>query len=618
MIRRLYSYFRPYRKHLALSLICVMMYSVTSGAMIYLASALPGLLYGTQAVSTAPTDALTNLGFFDGIRADLNRYVSDLLMSNDRTANLRNLCIALVIITLAKNFFLFLQGFFSAYVEQGITKRFRDQIYDHLQKLSLSFFHRSRTGNLISITMNDVQKIHETLNNTVNNLFRDPLQILMFLGFMVAVSWKLTLITIAVLILIFLSIYQVGKLIRRYSRRAQEAISDVSTTLEETINAIRIVRAYAAEPFEIKKFNERTRRYFRTMLKISRVRLISGPINELLGVTAVVIVLWWGGRQVLSAELLQPNDLMLYILAMFSIINPAKSVSSLHVKLNEGMASAQRIFDLLDTKPRVVETVRPVQIKSFEREIVFDNVGFEYNEGEPVLQDISFTVKKGQIIALVGPSGSGKSTLVDLLCRFDDPIAGAIKIDGHNLRELSMSSLRGLLGVVTQETILFNDSIRNNIAYPASSDDDERLVQAAKAANAYNFVMEMPNKFDTIIGNRGMMVSGGERQRLAIARALMKDPEILIFDEATSALDTESERLVQEAIDHLMNGRTAIVIAHRLSTILHADLILVLKDGRIVERGRHEELLRLGGVYRRLYDMQFERNDAAKAGAESA
>ena len=407
-------------------------------------------------------------------------------------------------------------------------------------------------------------------------------------------------------------------MIRRYSRRAQEAISDVSTTLEETINAIRIVRAYAAEPFEIKKFNERTRRYFRTMLKISRVRLISGPINELLGVTAVVIVLWWGGRQVLSAELLQPNDLMLYILAMFSIINPAKSVSSLHVKLNEGMASAQRIFDLLDTKPRVVETVRPVQIKSFEREIVFDNVGFEYNEGEPVLQDISFTVKKGQIIALVGPSGSGKSTLVDLLCRFDDPIEGAIKIDGHNLRELSMSSLRGLLGVVTQETILFNDSIRNNIAYPASSDDGERLVQAAKAANAYNFVMEMPNKFDTIIGNRGMMVSGGERQRLAIARALMKDPEILIFDEATSALDTESERLVQEAIDHLMNGRTAIVIAHRLSTILHADLILVLKDGRIVERGRHEELLRLGGVYRRLYDMQFERNDAAKAGAESA
>ncbi|MGB5138430.1 MAG: ABC transporter ATP-binding protein [Candidatus Zixiibacteriota bacterium] len=594
------------------------MYSLTSGAMIYLASALPGLLYGAEAVSTAPTDALTNLGFFDGLRTDLNNFVTQLLMSNDREANLRNLCIALVLITIAKNLFLFLQGFFTAYVEQGITKRFRDQIYNHLQKLSLSFFHRSRTGNLISITMNDVQKIHETLNNTINNLIRDPLQILVFLGFMIAVSWQLTLITIAVLALIFLSIYQVGKLIRRYSLRAQEAISEVSTTLEETINAIRIVRAYAAEPFEIKKFNERTRNYFRTMLKINRVRLISGPINELLGVTAVVIVLWWGGRAVLSAGALQPNDLMLYILAMFSIINPAKSVSSLHVKLNEGMASAQRIFDLLDVQPRVVEPERPIEIASFEREIVFDNVGFEYNEGEPVLQDISFKVKKGQIIALVGPSGSGKSTLVDLLCRFDDPGVGAIKIDGHNLRDLSMSSLRGLLGVVTQETILFNDSIRNNIAYPETDKDDGRLQRAAKAANAYNFVMEMPNQFDTVIGNRGMMVSGGERQRLAIARALMKDPEILIFDEATSALDTESERLVQEAIDRLMAGRTAIVIAHRLSTILHADLILVLKDGRVVERGRHDELLRVGGVYRRLYDMQFERNDATKAGAESA
>ncbi len=618
MIRRLYSYFKPFRKHLAISLVCVLLYSLTSGAMIYLASALPGLLYGAEAVSTAPTDALTNLGFFDGLRTDLNNFVTQLLMSNDREANLRNLCIALVLITIAKNLFLFLQGFFTAYVEQGITKRFRDQIYNHLQKLSLSFFHRSRTGNLISITMNDVQKIHETLNNTINNLIRDPLQILVFLGFMIAVSWQLTLITIAVLALIFLSIYQVGKLIRRYSLRAQEAISEVSTTLEETINAIRIVRAYAAEPFEIKKFNERTRNYFRTMLKINRVRLISGPINELLGVTAVVIVLWWGGRAVLSAGALQPNDLMLYILAMFSIINPAKSVSSLHVKLNEGMASAQRIFDLLDVQPRVVEPERPIEIASFEREIVFDNVGFEYNEGEPVLQDISFKVKKGQIIALVGPSGSGKSTLVDLLCRFDDPGVGAIKIDGHNLRDLSMSSLRGLLGVVTQETILFNDSIRNNIAYPETDKDDGRLQRAAKAANAYNFVMEMPNQFDTVIGNRGMMVSGGERQRLAIARALMKDPEILIFDEATSALDTESERLVQEAIDRLMAGRTAIVIAHRLSTILHADLILVLKDGRVVERGRHDELLRVGGVYRRLYDMQFERNDATKAGAESA
>ena len=334
MIRRLYSYFLPYRKHLAVSLACILLYSLTSGALVYLASALPGLLFGSG-IATPAADPAVSLSLLDEWRAELNRITAELLMSDDHEANLRNLCFALVIITLAKNLFLFLQGFFTAYVEQGITKRFRDQIYEHLQKLSLSYFHRSRTGNLISVTINDVSKIHETLNNTINNLFRDPLQILVFLSIMVAVSWKLTLVTIVVLTLIFLSIYQVGKLIRRYSKRAQEAISDVSSTLEETINAIRIVRAYAAENREIGRFKERTQYYFRTMLKINRVRLVSGPINELLGVAAVVVVLWWGGREVFGHGSLQANDLMLYVLAMFSIIAPAKSVSSVHVKINE-------------------------------------------------------------------------------------------------------------------------------------------------------------------------------------------------------------------------------------------------------------------------------------------
>ncbi len=473
MIRRLYSYFLPYRKHLAVSLACILLYSLTSGALVYLASALPGLLFGSGIAAPA-ADPAVSLSLLDEWRAELNRITAELLMSDDHEANLRNLCFALVIITLAKNLFLFLQGFFTAYVEQGITKRFRDQIYEHLQKLSLSYFHRSRTGNLISVTINDVSKIHETLNNTINNLFRDPLQILVFLSIMVAVSWKLTLVTIVVLTLIFLSIYQVGKLIRRYSKRAQEAISDVSSTLEETINAIRIVRAYAAENREIGRFKERTQYYFRTMLKINRVRLVSGPINELLGVAAVVVVLWWGGREVFGNGLLQANDLMLYVLAMFSIIAPAKSVSSVHVKINEGMAAAQRIFDLLDTEPKVVEAAKPVQIKSFENEIVFDKVEFEYNDREPVLKDICFKVKKGQIVALVGASGSGKSTLVDLLCRFHDPNSGSIRIDGHQLSDISFASLRGLLGIVTQETILFNDSVKNNIAYPALSVDEER------------------------------------------------------------------------------------------------------------------------------------------------
>ncbi len=612
---RLYHYFLPYRKHLILSLVFMVLFALTSPMLIYLGATLFTSLFAPQTTAApAPVPA----GFLDDLRGHLDRALETLLHGATPEATLLNLCIALVLITIAKNLFFYFQGFFAAYVEQGITRDLREQIYGHLLKLPLPYFHRNRTGNLMSIAMNDVTKIHETFNNTFNFLIRDPLLILIYLGTMIVISWQLTLVILVVLPLISLGIYQIGKLARRYSTRAQEAVADISSSLEETINSIRIVKAYAAEPSEARKFSTRTGRYFRTMLKINRVRLFPTPINELLGVTAFAVILWFGGRLVLHNEFLDAKFFTFYLGAMFSIITPAKSVSSVHVRLNEGIAAAKRIFDLIDTPVKVAESPQPVQLKSFARGIRFDNVSFAYNPGEPVLENISLALTKGKIVALVGPSGSGKSTLIDLLCRFHDPESGAITIDGIDLRAVSFASLRGLLGVVTQETILFNDTVRNNIAYPLSEYDPALVEQAAKAANAHNFIMEMPRGYDTVIGNRGMMVSGGERQRLAIARALMKDPEILVFDEATSALDTESERLVQGAIDHLMKGRTAIVIAHRLSTILHADLILVLKDGRIVEQGRHEELLRINGVYRRLYDLQFERNHAAEVRTESA
>jgi subfamily B ATP-binding cassette protein MsbA len=621
MVARLVRYFKPYWTQLTASLIFVVLFAVTSALLVYLATSLIGSLFtpdGAAAGSGVVTSAANAPnGFLDGLKNSAAQFMRQWLLTGDRTIDLRNLCIALVIVTLAKNLFFFLQGFYAAYVEQGITKVLRDQIYGHLQKLSLQYFHRSRTGNLISTAINDVNKIQETFNNTLNTLFRDPLLMIIYVIIMIVVSWQLTLVTLVVFPILILLIYQVGKLIRRYSARAQEAIADVSSSLEETINNIRIVRAYAAEAHETRKFTNRTTRYFRTMLKINRMRLISTPINELLGVSAVAVILWWGGRLVLQHQFLSPQDFILYLFAMYSIITPAKSISSIHIKLNEGLAAAHRIFELLDTQPQVVESAQPLQLTSFKNDIVFDHVSFKYETGDVVLEDITFTVKKGQIVALVGPSGSGKSTLVDLVCRFHDPLRGSIKIDGVDLRDATFDSLRGLLGVVTQETILFNDTVGNNIAYPSGGNDPAKLRQAAEAANAYKFICDTPEGFNTVIGNRGMMVSGGERQRLAIARALMKDPQILIFDEATSSLDTESERLVQEAIDRLMAGRTSLVIAHRLSTILHADQILVIKEGRIVERGRHEELLGLNGVYRRLYDLQFERNNAIATGTEN-
>ena len=617
MIIRLLKYFAPYWKQLALSLLFVLLFVVTSAAMVYLATSLIGSLFTTGAPAADVTTAVTSTGFLDNIKASVAKLVETWLLTGDRFVDLRNLCIALVIITLFKNLFFFLQGFYAAFVEQGITKSLRDQIYQHLLTLSLQYFHRSRTGHLISCAINDVAKIHETFDNTINSLIRDPLLIVVYLIIMVIVNWQLTLVTLAVLPVIYFLIYELGKVIRRYSARAQEAIADVSSSLEETINNIRIVRAYSAEEHEAHRFMKRTGDYFHTMLKINRLRLTSTPINELLGVVAVVIILIWGGSKVLHQQFLEPQQFLLYLFSMYSIIAPAKSVSSIHVKVSEGLAAARRIFDLLDTKAQTVEVAQPVELREFKKEIVFDRVSFKYDTGDIVLDEINFNVKKGQIVAIVGPSGSGKSTLIDMVCRFHDPLQGTIKIDGVDLRDVSFKSLRKLLGVVTQETILFNDTVASNIAYPLAAPNRALVQQAAKAANAHQFISDMPNGYDTVIGNRGMMVSGGERQRLAIARALMKDPQILIFDEATSSLDTESERLVQEAIDRLMVGRTTIVIAHRLSTILHADLILVMKDGRVVERGSHEELIRQNGVYRRLYDLQFERNNALPTGTEN-
>jgi subfamily B ATP-binding cassette protein MsbA len=616
MLIRLLKYFRPYRKHLAASLLFVVFYAIVSAALVYLGTSLISSLFdsGQQMIPAASSASAPGAGFLDSIKAHAAKLMSDLLLTGNRITDLRNLCIALVIIALAKNIFFFLQGFFAAYVEQGVTKNLRDDINAHLQKLSLQYFHRSRTGNLISTAMNDVLKIHETFNNVLNNLIRDPLLILVYLIVMIVISWKITLFAAIVFPVILFLIQWAGRVVRRHSKDAQEALADVSSTLEETINNVRIVRAYSGEKHEIRKFMASTASYFRTMLRINRIRLIVTPINEVLGVTAAALILWYGGRLVLANQFLDPRYFLLYLLAMFSIINPAKSVSNVNIRVSEGLAAAKRIFDLLDTKPGVVETVNPVVLRGFEGEIIYDNVSFEYNPGETVLENISLTVKKGEIVALVGPSGAGKSTLVDLLCRFQDPIKGSIKIDGVDLKVVSFSSLRGLLGVVTQETLLFNDTVANNVAYPHAPDDRQRLIAASEAANAHGFITEMPNGYDTVIGNRGMMVSGGQRQRLAIARALMKDPQILIFDEATSSLDTESERLVQEAIDRLMAGRTTIVIAHRLSTILHADKILVIKDGRIVEQGKHEELLRRGGVYRHLYDLQFEGNNVDATG----
>ena len=377
--------------------------------------------------------------------------------------------------------------------------------------------------------------------------------------------------------------------------------------LTETLSSIRIVKAFVNEKEEVKKFTGESQNYFNLLLQRARLNLISGPVTESFGVIIGVVLLWYGGMEVLSNEGLSPEDFIRFIVILFSILGPIKQMSNVNIKIQMGAASAERIFGLLDTPPEIVEKADAVDLGEFRQSIEFDRVHFEYNDGdERVLDEVSFTINKGEVVAMVGPSGSGKSTIADLIPRFYDVSRGTIRIDGHDIRESTLASIRGNMGIVTQEVILFNDTIRNNIAYGQPNVSEEAIRQAADAANATTFIEETTHGFDTLIGERGVNLSGGQKQRLAIARALFKNPSILILDEATSALDTESEKMVQRAIEVLMKDRTALVIAHRLSTVQNADKIIVLEKGEIIEVGSHTDLYNKAGLYRRLYDIQFE------------
>jgi subfamily B ATP-binding cassette protein MsbA len=596
----------------------MVMFALLSGALIWMIGPLLRTLFigGVEEIDASAIDPASSSSevvsgitdFVSGIKESLQGLVDSLILDPSSLVTLKNLCIVVVCLAVAKALFFYCQGYLMAYVEQKFIKSLRDSLFIQFQRLSLSYFHGARTGELLSRVTNDVNVLRESLDQGFNRIIREPLLILIYFSFMVILSWKLTIVTILVLPISFSIIYIIGRVLRRVSARAQSRMADVNSVLEENVSNMRVVKAFGAAKYEIAKFMAMTQKYFSDLLKISRLRLFSNPVNEFLGTTAGVVILWYGGRQVLGASLLQPEDFMLYILAMFSMIAPAKSLSNLHIKVQEGLAAADRIFEILDTAVTVANKPGAVKVRNLTDRIVYDHVSFEYNEGTEVLYDISFEVKRGEIVAVVGPSGAGKSTLLDLLPRFYDPTAGSITVDGMDLRDVEINSLRSLFGIVTQETMLFNDTIGVNISYALDDVDDESIVRAAKIANADEFISSFHEGYATPIGNRGVMLSGGQRQRIAIARAILRSPEILIFDEATSALDTESEQLVQEAIDRLMVGRTVLVIAHRLSTILHADKILVLDKGKLVQTGTHDELVASSGLYQKLYNLQFRVN----------
>jgi subfamily B ATP-binding cassette protein MsbA len=596
---RIISYINEYKAQMAWYGLFITLSIVFSLFSLGMLTPFLDLIFGKSALSSLPVNTIDASSIKDVIYGFLQNNIA----KYGKSYALGWICLFIIVSIFLKNLFLYLSYYFLAPIRNEVTRKYSKLLYNKILALPIGYFTEQRKGDILSRSSNDIAELENSVVGALEGLIKEPLNIIGILIFLFFISFKLTLFVFVLLPIAGFVVGRIGRSLKKQTNKAQVKWGEILSQMEETLTGLRIIKGFNAEQKVKKQFYGLIDDIFGIKNRISYRRDLASPISEFLGVTILSGVLWFGGNLVLSGDILSPGSFITYVALFSQIINPAKALSQAVYNVNRGTATLDRLNEILEAPVTVNDITNPIQLSEFKDSITFENVGFSYQD-DTILHNINLTVKKGKLVALVGSSGAGKSTLADLVPRFHDVSEGQLLIDGVNIKDYSLHSLRQQISIVTQEPILFNDTIAANIALGKPEATEEEIIAAAKIANAYDFIIKKEGGFNSTIGDRGSKLSGGERQRLTIARAVLKNPPILILDEATSALDTESEKLVQDAINNMMQNRTSIVIAHRLSTIRHADEIIVMQKGKIVERGNHETLLAQNGYYQKLIEMQ--------------
>ena len=599
---RILSFCKPYKLMVFISILASFLFAILNALSIWLVGSLI-----TSIMDPNNNSRTSDESMFSNFESFFNP-------SKDPVEALQLLCIMLLVTFFLKNVFYYINNISLTYVQTKMIIDIRNKLFNHIMSLPLSFFHKRKTGELTSIAINDVANMRITFANTVQSLINQPISLIVMLIMLFMISVKLSLIVFIGAPVSLIVITILVNSIKRKAIRSSIQMAGLTTILQEMLSGIRIVKSFIAEKIENSKFSIASNKFFKLVMRQEKLVFLNAPINEMIGVALGVTLLWIGGLDVLKSSpetmQLESQKFVRFIIFLFAMLQPVRKITGITSTLQLGIASAERVFSILDISTNNKDSKKSIKIKEFKSSISFENVSFTYEDGaRPAVKNLDFKISKGEYVALVGASGAGKSTTLDLIMRFYNPQEGSIKIDENNLTDISKDSLRDKIGIVPQDTILFNDTVKNNIGYGSNNRNLKDIENAAKAANALGFINELPDGFDTIIGERGSKLSGGQKQRISIARAIFKNPEILILDEATSALDSELESKVKEAIDNIVKDRTVIVIAHRLSTIINADKILVFENGKNVDSGRHEDLIQNSKIYKKLYQSQFKPTD---------